>query len=235
MCEDLDLIAKEYNEEFGFERRLTEYKIWTLRPWCLGPRALDLGCGIGLMSRGLVEAFEEILAVDGSQSKIRRAQELNAHPRIRYVHALFKEFEPPHSVDTIVLTNVLEHVLQPREFLSRSLGWLNPGGRLLVTTPNALALHKRIGFCLGMINDYFELTEADRQKGHYQLFDRARLHTVVRESGYQILHTAGILLKPLSHAQMESWPPELCDALYEVGKEVPDLCSSLFVVAVRPT
>jgi len=42
-----------------------------------------------------------------------------------------------------------------------------------------------------------------------------------------------VLLKPLSNSQMESWDPDIIEALYEVGKELPDYCSPIYARAVR--
>jgi len=47
--------------------------------------------------------------------------------------------------DAIVLAEVLEHLAtSPRAVLDCLAGWLRPGGLLVVQTPNALALHKRL-------------------------------------------------------------------------------------------
>jgi hypothetical protein len=109
--------------------------------------------------------------------------------------------------------------------------WLTPKGLLVMTVPNALGLHKRIGKAMGLIHDFYDLTNADIQKGHKHVYDRERLKNVFVNSGYQIKHVGGILLKPLSHKQMESWDPKIVDGLYEVGKELPEYCSSLIIVA----
>ena len=87
-----------------------------------------------------------------------------------------------------------------------------------------------------MIDDYYEVTPADMEKGHVRLFDAASLRQLFVEAGFTVKDLTGVFLKPLSNAQMESWAPELCEALYEVGKELPhseDLCGILLIAAER--
>ena len=62
-------------------------------------------------------------------------------------------------------------------------------------------------------------------------FERAIDPDLVTTGGFQVERAGGILLKPLSHQQMESWDIRVVDALYEVGKELPEYCSSLMIVA----
>src|SRR4051795_11418296 len=53
--------------------------------------------------------------------------------------------------DLVVLAEVIEHLLLPAELVFRYLaGWLRPGGVLIVQTPNAVALHKRLRMVVGI-------------------------------------------------------------------------------------
>ena len=66
-------------------------------------------------------------------------------------------------------------------------------------------------------------------------FVKASLEDLFRRAGYEVLESYGFMLKPFSNAQMESlnleWP--VIDALFEIGKEYPDLATHLFVRASR--
>lgn len=51
-----------------------------------GKRALDIGCGIGRMDRGLAEMFAEVWGLDVSSEMIKKAKELNQNfPAIKFV------------------------------------------------------------------------------------------------------------------------------------------------------
>ena len=43
----------------------------------------------------------------------------------------------------------------------------------------------------------------------------------------------GLLLKPLSKAQMEIWRPDVLEAFCKVGLEFPSLCVALFQMLER--
>lgn len=62
---------------------------------------------------------------------------------------------------------------------------------------------------------------------------RQNLEADATSAELSILYSGGILLKPLSIRQMETWDLKVVDALYEIGKELPDYCSSLIVVATK--
>jgi 2-polyprenyl-3-methyl-5-hydroxy-6-metoxy-1,4-benzoquinol methylase len=228
--EELDHIFAQYSEEEGFENVLLKYKTSEVLRFVRGPSVLDIGCGIGFLARILAGEVDRVVALDGSPAKIERAGQTNSASNVTYVCSMIEEWVPPEAFDTVVATNVLEHVTDTVAFLRSCRGMLRPRGRIIVTVPNAIALHKRIGRTMGLIDDYYALTEADIAKGHLHVYDRQLLEQEIVAAGFALVHSGGILLKPLSHRQMEAWDAKVVDALYEVGKELPDYCSSLIVV-----
>lgn len=229
----LDRIYSIYNEERGFERMLVDYKIRSILPYLKGKQLLDIGCGVGLLCQTFASYYEKVVGIDGSAKKIVRARKLNAWPNISFIKTMFMDYVPDIHFDTIIASNVLEHMDDGIGFLEKSKGMLSEKGRIIVTVPNALGLHKRIGKHLGIIKDFYELTADDLEKGHCRIYDKQRLINEFLEASLQIIAIEGILLKPLSSSQMESWDIRICDALYKIGKELPEYCSSLMVVSQK--
>ena len=230
---NLDNIYNLYSEEVGFENVLLKYKIQSIKPHLKGKRLLDVGCGLGFLCREFADNFDDVVGIDGSSEKINRANQINAHPNVTYIKTMFEDFNPQNKFDTIIVTNVLEHVGNAIVFLESLKEMLSLSGRIIITVPNATGLHKRIGKHLGLISDYYMLTNADLEKGHQRLYDIEKLKLDVNAASLSVSIIEGILLKPLSHSQMETWDLEICDALYEIGKELPDYCSSLMAVCER--
>lgn len=228
--EELDTIAGNYTEEVGFEVDLQKYKIAEISKFLYGKSMIDVGCGVGAMTKAFENNFERIVGIDGSEVKITKAQQWNAGQNIQYILTFFENYQPTGKFDFAVSTNVLEHVDDSIEFLKRIQSWLTPGGKVVMTVPNALGLHKRIGKSIGVIDDYYKLTDADYGKGHKRIYDKHSLKSDFENSGLQVEYLGGILLKPLSHKQMETWDKKVVDALYEIGHELPDYCSSLIIV-----
>lgn len=229
----LDTIAKIFSEDSGFEKTLMKYKILEIKKFCRGKNLLDIGCGVGTLTKALSLMFDSIVGIDGSKIKIQKAKRNNSAPNIEYLNMLFEEYNPSDKFGFIVSTNVLEHIDNPRFFLKKTKALLSQGGRVAMTVPNALGLHKRIGKAMGLINDFYQLTKEDIKKGHKRIYDSKMLRNEFLSAGYKIEHIGGILLKPLSHKQMESWDLKIVDALYEVGRELPEYCSSLIIVATH--
>jgi 2-polyprenyl-3-methyl-5-hydroxy-6-metoxy-1,4-benzoquinol methylase len=229
----LDSIFEKYSEEQGFENVLLKYKILEILRFIQGPAVLDIGCGVGFLCKALSGNVERVFGLDGSPVKIQRAKEINAASNIVYVLGMFEEWKPDTLFNTVVATNVLEHVENVHDFLNLCRNALAPGGQIIVTVPNALGLHKRIGMHMGLINDFYALTEADVAKGHQRVYNRQSLENDLKKENFAIVYSGGLLLKPLSSKQMEAWDEGLVDALYEIGKELPDYCSSLIVVGKK--
>ena len=230
---DLDKIYREYTEEAGFERVLIDYKFEALAQYAKGQRALDLGCGIGLLTQRLGAMFHEVIGVDGSPKKIQAAVARNRCDNVKYVCALFDDFTPAGTFDTVIATNVLEHVENPERLLSRVAGWLADGGALILTVPNATGFHKRLGMKMGLVSDLYALTSEDLKKGHKRIYDAERLREAFRHAPLKLRSIEGIFFKPLSHPQMETVDRALYPLLYDIGKKRPEDCSSLLAVAEK--
>ncbi len=229
----LDSIASSYSEDVGFEAMLMKYKITEVRKFIRGKTMLDIGCGVGTLTKALAGHFEKVVGIDGSALKIQKAKEKNNAKNIEYSLAMIEDFHSNQPFDFIVSTNVLEHVADASIFLVQVKHLLSSNGTVVMTVPNALGLHKRIGKYMGLIDDFYKLTPADLNKGHKRIYDMASLEKEFIHANFKIIHIGGILLKPLSHRQMETWDQKIVDALYEVGKELPDYCSSLLIAATH--
>lgn len=230
----LDAIFAEYSEEVGFERELLRLKIAEVSQFVKGKNVLDIGCGTGIMAGALAVDGRTVVGVDGSAAKIEIGRQNYSDLDVEFRQVMFDSmiFEP--EFDTVIATNVLEHVESPAEFIGKCRSALRPGGRLIFTVPNATSLHKRIGLHMGLVDDLYALTEADLAKGHTRIYDAETLRRDLEDSSFEVAHIGGILLKPLSNAQMETWDSGVIEALYKIGREMPDLSSSLIAVADLP-
>jgi len=230
----LDQISKNYTETKGFEYRLLKYKQLEVTKFCSGKCAIDIGCGVGILTQRLAPLFQSLVGIDGSPQKILYAQKNNQSPNIIYKCVLFKDFRPDCQFDTIIMTNVLEHIRNRFQFLNHIKKWLSPKGRIIVTVPNAKALHKRLGKEMGLIKNFYSLTPADKAKGHTKVYDSNRLSQEFTRAGLRVIHNRGFFLKPFSSEQMAVYDDKILDGLYELGKKYPDLCSSLIIVGTKP-
>lgn len=156
--------------------RAERYNRWMFRQIAphLGQRVLEIGAGIGTLTRYLV-GRELVLATDLNPRYLRiLANTFERHMRVQVLPLDLTDFDPaafaPHRLDTVVCLNVLEHVEDDRRALRRLYDLLVPQGRLVLLVP----AHRRL---YGAI---------DRAIHHYQRYERAELVERVREAGFEV-------------------------------------------------
>src|ERR1035437_1993686 len=120
-------------EQLDFDKRLIRFRYETIKPKLVGPRGLELGPAEGEMTQFLVEDFEQLTIVEGSSELLAQIAE---RANLVKVHALFEEFQPEHSFESIILEHVVEHVEDPVGLLSRAKNWLARRGRMFLGVPN---------------------------------------------------------------------------------------------------
>ena len=121
-----------------------------------GRRALDVGCGAGLLSEPLARLGAQVTGIDAASESIAVArahaegQGLAIDYRQGGVESLAGE-----SFDLIVSMEVIEHVADPAGFVAAIANVLAPGGLVLLSTPNRTPLSRlaliTLGEGLGMV------------------------------------------------------------------------------------
>ena len=106
---------------------------------------IELGCHVGFQSIYLAERGHFVVGVDISstllEEAINRKNSLpkDVYERLTFIHSDIMSL-PPAKFDTILLTEVLEHVIEPFEILEKAIGFMHKDSILLVSAPN-----KRVG------------------------------------------------------------------------------------------
>jgi 2-polyprenyl-3-methyl-5-hydroxy-6-metoxy-1,4-benzoquinol methylase len=117
------------------------YRTWMLRRFApyLGQRILEVGAGIGNFTELLLDR-ELVLPTDVYPPCVERLQDRIGH-RLKADPVVIDLADPAirqlasHRFDTVLCTNVLEHVADDRASLANIFGVLQPGGRLLLYVP----------------------------------------------------------------------------------------------------
>ncbi len=117
--------------EQGFYAKYTQY----LAPSKTGAKVLDVGCGVGQVVGRLTSEGYEAYGVDVSQPNIERARKVC--PRCQVYDGRRLPFETGFFACAGSF-NVLEHVEAPEEFLRELVRVVEPGGRVVISSPNFL-------------------------------------------------------------------------------------------------
>jgi 2-polyprenyl-3-methyl-5-hydroxy-6-metoxy-1,4-benzoquinol methylase len=106
-------------------------------------RVLDVGGGAGW----------ELLALRESDARVKNTQVVDLDPGAQQLalangHEYFcgrvEDFETTQRFDLILLLNLIEHVRDPRQVLSKAKKLLAPGGLIVIKTPNWEALDAKV-------------------------------------------------------------------------------------------
>jgi SAM-dependent methyltransferase len=142
-------------------------------------RLLDIGCNEG---RGL-ELYKrngfapEGLELNANAAAVARSRGFSVH------ETLIENFRPAAPYDVAVLSNVLEHALDPRGMLRHVKRVLAPGGEVWISLPNVdSALAARYG--AAWVNWHVPF--------HIVHFSKARLHRLLEEEGFAIQESTAI-------------------------------------------
>ena len=125
---------------------------WSLNEHSLKPltgkRALDVGCGAGLLAEPLARLGADVTAIDAAPELIVAARDhaagqgLQIDYRAAPVELLDGQF------DLVTCMEVIEHVADPAAFVQDLANRLTSGGLLILSTPNATAWSRLVTITL---------------------------------------------------------------------------------------
>jgi 2-polyprenyl-6-hydroxyphenyl methylase/3-demethylubiquinone-9 3-methyltransferase len=157
-----------------------------------GKRALDVGCGAGLLTEPLARLGAKVTGIDAAPELIAVAREHAAAMGLEIDYRAAAVEELTEQFDLVASMEVVEHVADPAAFLAALAKRLAPGGLLVLSTPNQTSWSRLmmivIGEGLGRIpkgtHDYDKFIPPDRMK------------TLLADAGLKCLDVEGIAWSP---------------------------------------
>jgi 2-polyprenyl-3-methyl-5-hydroxy-6-metoxy-1,4-benzoquinol methylase len=152
--------------------------LWELvRPF-VGQRVLEIGSGTGLMTRYLATR-EKVVATDVDREYVEllgRTYADNPNVEVRHLDlaALGSDGVPANSFDTVVCSNVLEHIADDGAALRAMRERLMPGGRVVLIIPAHQALYGEI----------------DRAIHHHRRYSRDDIAAKLKAAGLEVEHAS---------------------------------------------
>ena len=153
-----------------------------------GGRLVDVGIGTGLFLHLAREAGFAPLGVEISPACAARAR---AEFGVDVHVGDFESFEPVGPVDAVAMSDVLEHVADPRRFLAHAAAILRPGGALFVAVPCCRSTLFRGAEMLSRVPRVGALAGRFFAINHYTYFTRDALARIARECGFEPVWVRG--------------------------------------------
>ncbi len=165
-----------------------------------GQRALDVGCGGGILADAMARKGASVLGIDLSTKALKVAQlhALEAQtPNVAYreVAAEALAAEAPGSFDVVTCMEMLEHVPDPASVVRACATLVKPGGWVFFSTLN----RNPKSFLFAIVGAEYVLNLLPKGTHEYRKFIRpSELARDCRESGLEVLHTRGMEYNPLT-------------------------------------
>ncbi len=228
-AEDLDGYMTNYT---GFNDWLMRQRYALLGRHFRGATCLEMGSATGEGTGFLLDHFDAVTAVDGSESAVDALREKFAGRALTAECSYFEDFVTDQRFDTVVLAHILEHVDDPQGTLAVAKRLVADGGVIIIDVPNAYSVHRQMGVEMGMLAQVTDLNEADLSIGHRRVYTPDTLREEMASAGLRVATFGGIFLKPLSNAQCEeTFSQQQLEALLTIGERYPDIAADIFVVA----
>jgi 2-polyprenyl-3-methyl-5-hydroxy-6-metoxy-1,4-benzoquinol methylase len=156
-----------------------------------GSVVLDAGCGNGSFISLFQDKNWQLHGSDLSPTGIEIARKTFSDINFFLAdgQSLYADFlATVGPVDVVLSTEVIEHIYDPRGFLSNCYDLLKPGGILILTTPYHGYLKNLLLALTGKMDQHFTVLW---DHGHIKFWSRKTLETALRESGFANVEFAG--------------------------------------------
>ncbi|MCB2070983.1 MAG: methyltransferase domain-containing protein, partial [Ottowia sp.] len=199
-----------------------------------GARVLDLGCGSGAIGAFLHRRDGAVAAIDGLT--ISEDEAALAAPHYRRVEVanletcVLPELFASGQYDIIVCADVLEHVRNADAVVSACTGLLAPGGRLLLSIPNA-------GYA-GLVAELMSGEFRYRKEGlldetHVRFFTQNTLTRFLQENRW-VAESFSTIVRQLTQSEFRVAFDALPPAVARYLLAMPNALTYQFIVVARP-
>jgi len=147
-----------------------------------GKDVLDVGCGSGNVVKRLLDKGKKVVGIDIGKGFVSFCQS-------RYENAVFCKADSEHlpffdeCFDSIVCSEVIEHLENPEEALREFNRILRPEGKLIITTPN-------ISFRWALLEAIWTRVRSKILETRHRSFTKRRLNFLLDVTGFSVLHNS---------------------------------------------
>ena len=191
---------------------------------------LEIGPAEGFLSEFLFDntSYYEIV----EPSKLFAKDLKNRFPQSIVNCCMIEDFNTRKKYDFILLSHVLEHVIDPVSVLRRCQNFVKENSILFCIVPNSHSIHRQAAVKMGLLEKEDQLNESDILHGHKRVYDISLLNNHFLNADFNIISSGGYWLKPLSNSQIEkSWSDDMLSAFMALGESYPDISAEIYIAS----
>jgi 2-polyprenyl-3-methyl-5-hydroxy-6-metoxy-1,4-benzoquinol methylase len=152
-------------------------------------RVVDIGCGNGALCRELASRGYEVVGCEPSADGVRLAR--SSAPELVF-HQVGVDDDSSavgkESFDVVIATEVIEHLVRPRNLLRFAKQVLRPGGHVIISTPYHGYLKNLV---LALTNKWDSHLTPFWDGGHIKLWSRKTLSQLLNQGGFGVVRFIG--------------------------------------------
>ena len=156
-----------------------------------GRRALDVGCGAGLLAEPLARLGAAVTGIDASADVIAAASAHRGALPIDY-RVGGVEVVAGERFDLVTALEVIEHVADTRAFVTGLAGALAEGGLLILSTPNRTPLSRLA--LIGLAEGTGRIPRGTHD--HAKFLTPPELTALLEAAGLKVIDTRGLAFSP---------------------------------------
>lgn len=220
-----------YDPDTDFDRHYSLLVARRIRRWLRpGDRVLEVGSAQGLMTEVLAgRAGVRVTAVERFERYARLARERQP-ANAEIICELIENVPARGEFHHVVATGVIGEAEDPVALLSHLRGHLAPGALLHVTVANRDSLHRLVAVAMGVIDRPDAASARDELLGIRRVLGFDELRALAAAAGLELLHDEGVLVKPLTNAQMAELSDEVIAGLDAIARELPGKASTIYAI-----
>lgn len=155
---------------------------------------MDLGCASGIMGRKLLESGKasEVYGVEIFEEAASEAGSIYRKVHVGDIEEMHLEYN--QDFDYIICGDILEHLKNPYEVMSRVFTWLKPGGKVLICLPNVR--HYSVLTELIFKGQWKYADAGIMDKTHLRFFTRRSTMQMVEDAGFKVFHSSMVVEGP---------------------------------------
>ena len=143
----------------------------------------DLGCGDGSLGELLIKKNNSVFGVDDVAYQVNIAKKKGINAFVADLNKDNLQFDD-NTFDTVIATEVIEHLLNPDNLLNEAYRILKDNGIFIITTPNLASLGRRLLLLFGK-NPIIEISpQEEHAVGHLRYFVKETLYRILKKHNF---------------------------------------------------
>ncbi len=166
-----------------------------------GCRALDVGCGGGILTESMAAAGAQVTGIDMAEGPlaVARLHQIETGAEVEYVQSTAEEMAAQHAgeFDVVTCLEMLEHVPSPPQVIQSVCDLVRPGGHVFFSTIN----RNPKSFLFAIVGAEYVLRLLPAGTHEYQKFIRpSELESWSRAAGLELQSSMGLHYNPFSRS-----------------------------------